>query len=92
MSETTVCQGSLVFEERSVEFDNTKWVKQTTFREELISLINRYSKENGSNTPDYILARFLDGCLKAFDLATLERDRWYHGGKIHCPGAGLIEE
>ena len=38
-----------------------------TFREELEHLINRHSKENGSNTPDYMLADFLCTCLVAFD-------------------------
>lgn len=47
------------------------------FEEELCSLLNRYSKENGSNTPDFILAEFLNKCLGIFGLATLERDRWY---------------
>lgn len=40
--------------------------------------------ENGSNTPDFMLADFLDSCLEAFDLATMRRDKWY--GKIQSPG------
>ena len=32
------------------------------FRKELACLINRYSRENGSDTPDFILADYLDGC------------------------------
>ena len=54
------------------------------FRKELAALINRYSRENGSNTPDFILAEFLDSCLKAFDLATQCREKWY--GVAHVPG------
>jgi len=57
-----------------------------TFRAQLEYLINRYSMENGSNTPDYILARYLIGCLNAFNQATKDRDSWYHQGKVHCPG------
>jgi len=44
---------------------------------ELRKLLNSFSVENGSNTPDYILANYLLGCLDAFDMATNERDKWY---------------
>lgn len=47
------------------------------FRTELEHLINKYSRENGSNTPDFILAQYLNDCLLAFDLATRMRDTWY---------------
>ena len=49
----------------------------SAFREELEHLINRHSKENGSNTPDYMLADFLCTCLVAFDATVRARDRWY---------------
>lgn len=39
--------------------------------------INSVSAENSSNTPDFILAEYLVGCLEAFNAATLERERWY---------------
>lgn len=47
------------------------------FRSELKQLINRHSMENGSNTPDHILADYLLGCLRSFDQATQARDRGY---------------
>lgn len=47
------------------------------FEKELENLINRYSKENGSNTPDFILAEYLTNCLKAFDIAVKHRSVWY---------------
>ncbi len=47
------------------------------FRKELEVLINRHSKENGSDTPDFILAEFLDGCLSAFDTAVQLRTDHY---------------
>ena len=46
-------------------------------REEIENAINRTSSENESNTPDFILAEYLMGCLNAFDKATGTRDRWY---------------
>jgi len=38
-----------------------------TFEQELRNLINKYSKENDSGTPDYILAEYLCMCLAAFN-------------------------
>jgi hypothetical protein len=51
------------------------------FRDELQSLINRHSMENGSDTPDFMLAEYLADCLAAFDKAVRERERWYGRGK-----------
>jgi len=36
-------------------------------------VLNRFSAENGCDTPDYILARYLVDCLRAFDRAVLLR-------------------
>ena len=47
------------------------------FREELTNVLNKHSMENGSNTPDFILADYLKRCLAAFDIATQERQKWY---------------
>lgn len=49
-----------------------------SFREELKHVINKHNMENGSDTPDYILARFLIETLDAFDSAVERRDR-HHG-------------
>ena len=56
-------------------------VTKSFFQSQLESLINSESMENGSNTPDLILARYLTSCLKAFDAATRSRDDWYNEGK-----------
>lgn len=47
-----------------------------TFKGELEALLNKYSMESGSDTPDFVLAKFLCGALRAFDEATLERTEW----------------
>lgn len=47
------------------------------FKAELSSLINRHSQENGSNTPDFLLAEYLNDCLKAFNSAVSARESWY---------------
>lgn len=39
--------------------------------------INKFSAENGSNTPDFILAQFLMGALAAWDGAVKRREEWY---------------
>lgn len=42
-------------------------IEERNFVKELTTLINKFSKENGSNTPDYILAEYLDNCLINFN-------------------------
>ncbi len=44
---------------------------------ELEIVLNGYCEENESNTPDFILAKFMLACLENFNVATRERDRWY---------------
>lgn len=48
-----------------------------SFKRELRVLINCHNKEKESNTPDFILATYLMACLRAFDAAMEERERWY---------------
>ena len=43
---------------------------------ELETLLNRHSRENASNTPDFILARFMRECLLSFEAAVRRRDEW----------------
>lgn len=49
----------------------------TSFEWELKQLINKFSKENTSNTPDNILARFLADSLAVFNLAVDARESYY---------------
>jgi len=60
-------------------------VERETFESELVKLINRFSIENESDTPDYILAIYLLNCLKAYNLAVISRDGW-HGFKPWSKG------
>jgi len=50
---------------------------ETTFIGELCVLINQHTMANASNTPDFILAQYLDGCLRAWNQATQQRETWY---------------
>lgn len=51
--------------------------KEAQFKCELAHLINKYNMENGSDTPDFILAEYLFGCIKGFSYITRCRDNWY---------------
>ena len=46
-------------------------------KKELETLLNKHSAENGSDTPDYILAKYLIGCLNTFEDAIRSRDNWH---------------
>ncbi len=47
------------------------------FKKELEELINKHSKENESNTPDFILAKYLRSCLIHANYLIKERDEWW---------------
>ena len=49
-----------------------------TFKRELESLLNRYSKENDSNTPDFLLSEYLIDCLEVYNKALKNRDKWFN--------------
>lgn len=50
---------------------------------DIAAAINKHSAENGSNTPDWIIAEYLVRCLGALDGAVTAREKWY--GCEHSP-------
>jgi len=46
------------------------------FEKRLTSLINEFSFENKSNTPDFILSKYLVKCLENFNSAEEARNQW----------------
>lgn len=52
-------------------------MERTQFELRLEELINEYNLENGSDTPDFILANYLNECIKNFDAAVKQREEWY---------------
>lgn len=46
-------------------------------QDEIAAVLNKYSAENMSNTPDFILAQYLLDCLAAFNRASIRRETWY---------------
>lgn len=57
------------------------------FEGELEALINRYSGESDSGTPDFILAQFLVSCLLAWNAGVIRREGWY--GRPPNPGPSV---
>lgn len=57
------------------------------FARELAGLLNRYSAENGSDTPDHVLADYLIRCLAAYDGAVRRRERWLDRHRKGVPSA-----
>lgn len=48
------------------------------FEKELNSLINRHCMENESDTPDFLLAKYLIGCLDLYGKTVKARDKWFN--------------
>jgi hypothetical protein len=64
----------LLQQELTVYRDANRLVPEpTTFREAIQHAINRFSKESGSDTPDFILSAFLCNVLGSFDTALKSR-------------------
>jgi hypothetical protein len=62
-----------------------------TFEGELSILINRYSLENGSNTPDFILGMYLTVCLNNWNQAVKAREQW-HGRGHEFPSGAIMPD
>ncbi len=56
-----------------------------TFISELRAVINKHSMENGSDTPDFILADYLNNCLRTWNFATTAREKWYGRKPLPSP-------
>ena len=62
------CCGNECCCEKSTDQDHSQF--EETLRDRIANEINRVSRENKSNTPDFILAEYLTDCLSAFEKAT----------------------
>ncbi len=62
---------------------------QLNFERELSELLNRYSKEHDSDTPDYLLSEYLVKTLDALNVAIKARQAWFHG---HLDADALADE
>lgn len=62
-----------------------------TLEDKIAQAINSVSAENGSNTPDFILAGFLHSVLRDFDTAMQARERW-HGRNPSGQEIGSVDK
>jgi hypothetical protein len=70
--------------------DIIKEAKMEEFEKDLTVLINKHSVESESDTPDFVLAKYLVKCLQAYELTVVRRDEWYYGEKSE--DLGLIDK
>lgn len=72
----------------------TAAVKTTeeTFIKALEHIINKHSQEDGSDTPDFIIASFLGAVLEAWNLAQAEREAWYSRPRPGQPGPSFAPD
>ena len=75
-------------EEEILEMEKEKM--PLTFKQELEDLLNRYSKENGSDTPDFILASYLERCLYNFDRTLRIREKHISSDKNENVASGIV--
>jgi len=59
--------------------EQTKLALETS----IMHTLNAYSAEQDSDTPDFILANYLMGCLDNWNLANKAREKWY--GRLKTP-------
>jgi hypothetical protein len=64
-------------EDNHTEPDQDARPSLTEFERSLKNMLNKYSMENDSNTPDFILAEYMHACLMSFNIATRAREHWY---------------
>jgi hypothetical protein len=69
--------GSQVPTDTVLKEDADKAEIVSDFQKEIATVINKHLRENMSDTPDFILARFLEQCLKAHSVAVSQRDHWF---------------
>lgn len=54
----------------------TDLLKLQKFKKELEQLLNKYSIDNDVDTPDYILASYIYGCLREYAAMKKQLDLW----------------
>lgn len=59
--------------------------KYEELKKEIASVINRHSLENGSNTPDFMLADYMLGCLTVYENTLRSREEWFGRKRMRTP-------
>lgn len=81
---TTSCQYESAVEAINQALKEADTKGDHDLQHELEGLLNSCCMENGSDTPDSILALYMLDCLSAFDKAVRLREAWY-GRKTSQP-------
>lgn len=68
--------------ETEEDLNSLRYNKDQNLGADIAEVINKHSRENESNTPDFILGEYLLDCLKAFEKCSNSREAWY-GKKLH---------
>ena len=68
---------TLKYSWKGIRMSNREDKKIENFKHDLAKLINIYSLEAVSNTPDFIIAEYLTNTLLEFDKLMRSRDNWY---------------
>lgn len=61
---------------------------RTDLARDLQALLNRYERESGSDTPDFLLANYMLRALEAAEELILAREGWY--GAVLAPGVRAV--
>ncbi len=81
-----VAEYHAAIERQRAEVERVCGPPPTTLRERISRAINATSAENGSNTPDFLLADYLVDCLDAYNRTVSRRSSWY--GRMDHPAGG----
>jgi hypothetical protein len=65
-------------------------INEESLQQELAGLLNKFSQENDSGTPDFVLAEFLLNCLAAWNTGIVQRQAFL--GEPVVMAAGLPDE
>ena len=75
-----------------LERDEAVHTKSKSLTKDIAEVVNKHSRENESDTPDFLLAGFLVKCLVAYELMLVERAVWHGGDEslkdLHRPSKG----
>lgn len=80
--------------EEIITVDEDGTMRGNDLESEVTVALNRFSAENPSNTPDWILAQYLLACLAAWNIGVQQRETWYgrnaqpRGGSDPTPTIG----
>lgn len=60
--------------------EDDKLLEDEQIKQEIAAVLNKHSRENASNTPNFILADVMWKALLAYEEASRRREQWYFKG------------